>query len=144
MSGFKISSLVEKSDSFSFPFDGEELTGRFYKYKTRTVNYAKAALDAVPGGADDLPALPANAGPEEIDARTQQVKARITALRAMRWKWFADTIIEWNALTEDDQPLPIDESTFNRLPIPFVDQFEELLNELINPKKDPKTNSESG
>lgn len=144
MSGFKISALVEKSDSFSFPFDGEELTGRYYKYKTRTVNYAKAAIDAVPGGADELPDLPLSASAEEIEARAQLLKARNTALRAMRWKWFADTIIDWNALTETDEPLPITEETFNALPVPFVDQFEELLNGLIDPKKSPKSNSGLG
>ena len=56
---------------------------------------------------------------------------------AFRWQWFADTIIEWNAVDDSDQPLPVSVEVFEGLPVPFIDAFDAYLSDLINPKKEP-------
>lgn len=130
---FRISDLVDKTDTFKFVYDDFELTGRYYKYKTRTPNYAKAALATVPPELEE-------GTPEDLAKRETE---RNAAYGALGWKWFADTVIEWNAIDDQENSVPIAEETFDKLPVSFTARFREFLDELINPKKDPKQNSES-
>lgn len=123
---FKISALVEQSDSFSFQYGEFELAGRYYKYKTRTPNYAKAALASLPEKLTE--------GTEEEKAANEKIRDGQAEL--LGWKWFTDTIIEWNAVDDNDQPVPISRETFDSLPMPFINAFQGFLDELINPKKE--------
>lgn len=130
---FKISSLVEKTDSFTFVYDEFELTGRYYKYKTSTPNYSAAAIASVP---------------EEVTEGTDAEKKTADNLRTKAvvdygMRWFADTIYEWNAIDDDGQPVPLTVETFKALPMPFLDALRDHFQELITPKKVEPPNSGS-
>ena len=129
----KISALVEKVEPFTFVFDGEELKGEFYKWKTRTPSYAKAAKAQIP---DEL-----LEGTDE--EKMANLKLRNEAAERVGTKAFlADTIKSWDMTdVEGGEIIPPSLEALERLPVEFTDQLVEFFDDLRNPKPNPPTAS---
>lgn len=110
---FRINDLVNKLVPFRLEYDGFVLEGQWWKYRTTTPAYAKKFLES-------LPQVPEE-GTDDEKQKAQQ--ARSKALEEQSAQVLADTIESWNAVDEDDQPLPINAETFNQLPEPFIEFF---------------------
>lgn len=117
---FKISSLVNKVEPFRLEYDGFVLEGEWWKYKTTTPNYAKEFLES-------LPPIP-ETGTEEEKKKVEDERNK--ALNDFSAQVLTDTVQSWNAVDDDDQPLPISVETFNRLPQPFTEFFMAYLKDL--------------
>src|SRR5690348_18252559 len=101
----RISDLVNKVAPFRFEYDGFVLEGEFYKYKTTTPSYAKAALESVPKVSEE--------GTKEEQEAAQE--ARSKAMEKLGAKTLADTIKSWNA-EDENGPLPPSIEVFESLP----------------------------
>lgn len=116
----RISDLVNKVEDFRFEFDGEVLEGKYHKYKTTTPQYLKALSETIPP-------LPESGTDEEKAAATEVRNA--AALKASM-KMIADTIVSWNALDEQEQPIAPSLELFEQLPNLFTEKFLKFFNEL--------------
>lgn len=123
----RISALINRSEKFEFDFDGEKLTGEWYKYRTTTTSYLKALQAEVPDMMED------GTDAERLTAR----RARNEALERVAAKFLADTIKSWDAEGDDGESLLPSQEVFDSLPGPFVkflaDKFEELRTATVNP-----------
>lgn len=129
----KISGLVNKIEDFTFIFDGEELHGRYYKWKTQTPSYAKAAQAQIPAELKE--------GSDEEKAAN--LTARLEASVRVGEKMFlADTIESWD-LTDVDggEIVPPSIEVLERLPVDFTEQLISHFQELRKPKVNPPTAS---
>lgn len=115
----KISELVNKVEPFTFEYGGFTLTGEYYKFKTTTPAYAKAATEA-------LPKVPEKGTEEEI---AKAEKEREEAIGKMNAKIIADTIKSWNA-EDDGGPVPPTLEVIEKLPLPFTQKFLEYIADL--------------
>lgn len=115
----RISDLVNKVEPFTFEYDGFALSGEYYKFKTTTPAYAKAATEALPKIPED--------GTEEEKAAAE--KEREEALGKMNAKIIADTIKSWNAEDENGAVPPTLE-VIEQLPLPFTQKFLAFIAEL--------------
>lgn len=113
----RISDLVNKVDTFRFEYDGFVLEGEYWKYRTTTPDYAKKGLAAIPE-------VPETGTDEEIRAAQ---KLRREALDTFYNQALADTVKSWNALDDDNNPVPPTLETFNSLPEPFTNAFAGFL-----------------
>lgn len=99
----KISDLVNKVEPFRFEYDGFILEGEFWKYRTTTPTYQRQLKKLTD------------------EAETDDARERVG------YKWLSDAIKSWNALGENDQPLPPTSETFDSLPTPFIIEFGTYL-----------------
>ena len=129
----RIANLVNRFEPFKFEFDGEVLEGEYYKYRTTTPSYSKAALAS-------LPEVPRDGTEAEIEAANE---ARIEGLEKLGAKALADTIKSWNAEDENGQPLPPSVEMFEQLPQPFIKAFFRYLSELREGSDSEKKESAS-
>lgn len=127
----RISALVDRIDDFTFEFDGEVLTGKYYKWKTQTPNYAKALKAQIP---DEL--LEGTA--EELAANK---KSREEMAEKLGEKMFlADTIVSWDMEdVEGGQPVAPSLEVLNALPVEFTRALSAHFDALRNPKPNPPT-----
>lgn len=115
----RISDLVNKVEPFEFNYDGFQLTGEYYKFKTTTPAYAKASMES-------LPQIPENGTEEEIALAE---KEREEAIGKMNAKIIADTIKSWNA-EDENGPVPPSLEIIEKLPLPFTQKFLAFIADL--------------
>lgn len=125
----RISALVEKQEDFTFVFDGETLTGKFYKWKTQTPNYAKALKAQIPEELTEGTA-------EELAANK---KAREDAAEKLGEKMFlADTIVSWDMEdVEGGEAVAPSLEVLNSLPVEFTRELSKHFDALRNPPTNP-------
>ena len=116
----KISELVNKVEPFRFEFDGEVLEGTYYKYKTTTPKYMRAAAESVPEE------LLEGTAKQKADAE----KERYKVLESVGYQMLADTIATWNAQDDDGNPIPVGPEVFSQLPDSFIEQMNKRFKEL--------------
>lgn len=117
----KISDLVNKVEPFCFEFDGEKLSGTYYKYKTSTPNYLKALGETIPDevteGTDE----------EKKTAAEARTKASLNAGLSL----VGDMIATWDAEGDDGPlPLPLTMETLESWPNPFTEAFMDFFKKL--------------
>jgi len=129
----KINDLVNKVEPFCFVFDGEELKGEYYKWRTTTPNYRKVARAQIPDELTD--------GTDEEKAAN--AKAILEAsLKVGEKAFLVDTIKSWD-LTDVDggEVVPPSSEVLEKLPEEFTLGLIAFFDELRNPKENPPTAS---
>lgn len=130
-----ISAIAERVEPFTFTFDGEELKGRYYKWKTQTPSYAKAMQERIPAELTEG---------TEAELAANKAARREASIALGETAFLADTIVEWDLTdVEGGEVLPITLATLEKLPADFTEQLIAFFAELRNPQANPPTASPS-
>lgn len=128
----KISDLVNKRETFTFEYDGEKLTGEWYKYRTTTPKYLHALESAQQEFTTRIEEVDAQLGSVNGDnaKRLELETTKKTLLEQQEragYQWLTDAILSWNAEDDEGNQLPPTKETFDQLPTPFVLAFGRFL-----------------
>jgi hypothetical protein len=150
-----LSSLVNKVIPFEFKYADESLEGEIYVFKTATPEYlkglSKTASDLeekiaeIEGKIDPLPE-----NDPQLATLQLQLEAAQDEYNRTGYKWLVDAVKSWNALGDDEQPLPISHDVLNQLPIPFLTRFAKYLaglrdgNFMEGANEKPEADSQNG
>jgi hypothetical protein len=108
---------------FSFEFEGRKLTGTWYRYKTTTPEWIQASVNAARSAVEELREIvtkieKATDSKEIEPLLKRKVEIEQQSTRA-RYAWLAESIVSWNA-SHNGAILPINETTFKAIPVPFL------------------------
>jgi len=121
---FDIDAITDLVVPFEFEFEGHKLKGHWYKYKTTTPEWAAERARRY---AERLERF------VEIKKELAQTKDTALILKLNReqqdvteesqraqYDWIADAIVDWNAVTKDQTPVPVASIRLKGFPIPFM------------------------
>lgn len=129
---FSIGEILDIVVPFEFPFEGQKLKGKWYKYKTTTRDYIKARVAERNEQLERYEALrrqiaTLESGDAKIDEMTAECARLEDAAQRTNYSWLTDAIIEWNAVGRDKQSLPITAAAFSEIPVPFLVALDQFL-----------------
>ncbi len=129
---FAVGTLLDLIVPFEYPFEGQILKGRWFKYKTSTRTYVKTKTAERQGQLNQWAALqkqiealePSDPAVDDLIAQCQQLD---DAAQRTNVSWLSDALVEWNAVGRDQQIIPFTPAGLADLPIPFLVQFARFL-----------------
>lgn len=129
---FAVGDLLDLIVPFEFPFAGQKLKGRWYKYKTSTRTYVtektaerQQQLNRWAELQKQIEALqPDDPKVDQLIAECQKLDEEAQRTNV---SWLADAIVEWNAVDRDKQLIPITHAGLAGMPIPFLVMFAKYL-----------------
>lgn len=129
---FSIGAILDIIAPFEFPFEGQKLKGRWYKYKTTTREYIKARVNERNEQLTRFENLrreinTLSADDARISEMTAECERLEEAAQRTNYSWLTDAIIEWNAVGRDQQPIPITAKSFAEIPVPFLVALDQFL-----------------
>jgi len=129
---FSIGAILDIVAPFEFPFEGQKLKGKWYKYKTTTREYIKARVTERNEQLTRYQNLQREINTlSDDEARINEITAECERLEEVvertNYSWLTDAIIEWNAVGRDKQPLPISAAAFAEIPVPFLVALDRFL-----------------
>ena len=128
---FSIGAILDLVAPFEFPFEGQKLTGKWYKYKTSTREYIKTKVAERNEQLDRFQALRRDIsmlepGDEKISEMTAECERLEEAVQRTNYAWLTDAVIEWNMVLSG-KPVPITAAGFNDVPIPVLTALDQFL-----------------
>jgi len=129
---FSVGAILDLAVPFEFPFEGQVLKGRWYKYKTTTREYIKARVternDQLTRYRDLQTQIETLADDDtRIVAMTAECEQLEEAVQRTNYSWLTDAIIEWNAVGRDQRLIPITAASFAEIPVPFLVALDQFL-----------------
>lgn len=129
---FSIGAILDIVAPFEFPFEGHKLKGKWYKYKTTTREYIKTRVTERNEQLDRFQTLRLEInGLESVDPRVPDMIAECEQLeesvQRTNYSWLTDAIVEWNAVSRTQEPLPITAAAFSEIPVPFLVALDQFL-----------------
>jgi len=129
---FAIGDLLNLIVPFEFPFEGQTLRGRWYKFKTATRSYQKEKQAERMRQIDEWGSLQKEiALLQPDDPRMDDLIAQCDALEESAQRtntaWLVDAVVEWNAIGADQQTIPLTAAGLIDVPIPFLAAFAQHL-----------------
>ena len=129
---FAIGDLLSLIVPFEFPFEGQTLKGRWYKYKTSTRAYSKeverrrlALIDQWGETKKEINTL------EMDDPRVDDLIVRMKEIEIAAERndtsWLTDALVEWNAIGADQQTIPLTAIGLLDVPVPFLTALAQHL-----------------
>lgn len=129
--GFDVGVVLEINVPFEWTYEGQKLTGRWFKYKTTTREYIKARVverNEQLARYEDLRRTLMTLQPD--DPRTDEMIAECEKLAEVvdrtNYSWLTDAITEWNMVLQGE-PVPITAAGFARVPIPILVALDKFL-----------------
>lgn len=130
--GFAIDELLNMVVPFDFPFEGHNLKGKWYKYKTTSPNYVKGMMEKLRIYREKVLTLTRDIGDPAtgVDALAKLLQERDEAeecLQRTQYDWLADGLVEWNVVNRSGEALPISMDTLNSFPLLFLSKLNEFF-----------------
>lgn len=127
---FNVDVLTNLIVPFEFPFEGQTLTGHWYKYKTTTPDHIRQRRERYLQRLEAFAALQEKASASSDAAEVLKLQKEKNELeeeaQRVKYSWLGDALIDWNA-TSNGQPIPIDVLKMSGIPLPFLVAFGEYL-----------------
>lgn len=122
---FSVGAILDIIAPFEFPFEGQKLRGRWYKYKTTTREYIKARVAERNEQLERFETLRREINtlsPDDpkVAGMIAECERLEEAVQRTNYSWLTDAIIEWNMVGRDKQALPITATAFSEIPVPFL------------------------
>src|SRR5678815_3169298 len=128
---FSISAILHIIAPFEFPFEGQKLKGKWYKYKTTTREYVKARVTERNEQLSRFEALrreinTLEADDPRISEMTAECERLEDAVQRTNYSWLTDAVIEWNMVL-GGKPVPVTAAGFSGVPIPLLVGLDQFL-----------------
>jgi hypothetical protein len=128
---FDVDDLLNLIVPFEFEFEGRKLTGTWYRYKTTTPDWIQAGVTKARAKIAEYNELIEKARGTEDRAQLERLRKQADQIEAdgfrAKYMWLADALVSWNAVDRKKKPLPISETVFRSLPVPFIVALGEYL-----------------
>lgn len=128
---FNVDALTGLIVPFEFPFEGQTLKGHWFKYKTTTPDHIRERRERYMQRLEQYAGLEAQfkgtSNPEDVLKLQAEKNDLEEEAQRVKYSWLGDAIADWNAVDNNQQPIPIDVLKMASFPLPFLVAFGDYL-----------------